>query len=89
VNILETQTMHIKIVIALNEWDPFNVGFGEYEPEIADVVQAVHISDNEEKLATRIQEIYEFSFEKIIPDDECRKMANLLLQIKHAGSCSL
>jgi hypothetical protein len=86
---LEVQEMHIRIVIALNEWDPFKLGFGQYETEIADVVQAVHTSDNEEKLATKIQDIYEFSFEEIIPIDECRKIANQLLQIKHAGSCSL
>lgn len=81
--------MHIRLVIALNEWDPFKLGFGQYETEIADVVQAVHTSDNEEKLATKIQAIYEFSFEEIIPSDECRKIANQLLQIKHAVSCSL
>jgi hypothetical protein len=89
VNNLENQEMHIRLVIALNEWDPFKLGFGQYETEIADVVQAVHTSDNEEKLATRIQEIYEFSFEEIIPSDECAKVANQLLQIKHSGSCSL
>jgi hypothetical protein len=86
---LEVQEMHIRLVIALNEWDPFKLGFGQYETEIADVVQAVHTSDNEEKLATKIQDIYEFSFEEIIPSNECRKIANQLLQIKHAGSCSL
>jgi hypothetical protein len=86
---LEIQEMHIRLVIALNEWDPFKMGFGQYETEIADVVQAVHTSDNEEILVTRIQEIYEFSFEEIIPRDECRKIASQLLQIKHAGSCSL
>jgi hypothetical protein len=89
VNNLEIQEMHIRLVIALNEWDPFKMGFGQYETEIADVVQAVHTSDNEEKLATKIQEIYEFSFEELIPNDECRKIANRLLQIKHTGSCSL
>lgn len=86
---LEIQEMHIRLVITLNEWDPFKLGFGQYETEIADVVQAVHTSDNEEKLAARIQEIYEFSFEENIPIDECRQIADLLLQIKHAGSCSL
>lgn len=86
---LEVQEMHIRLVIALNEWDPFKLGFGQYETEIADIVQAVHTSDDEEKLATRIQEIFEFSFEEIIPIEECKKTANQLLQIKNAGSCSL
>lgn len=86
---LEVQEMHIRLVIALNEWDPFKLGFGQYETEIADIVQAVHTSDDEERLATRIQEIFEFSFEEIIPIEECKKTANQLLQIKNAGSCSL
>jgi hypothetical protein len=86
---VEIQEMHIRLVIALNDWDPFRLGFGQYEPEIADVVQAVHTSDNEEKLAAKIQEIYEFSFEQLIPNNECKKIANQLLQIKHASSCSL
>jgi hypothetical protein len=81
--------MHIRLVIALNEWDPFKLGFGQYETEIADVVQAVHTSDNKEALATQIQAIYEFSFEEMIPIEECEKIAYELLQIKHASSCSL
>jgi hypothetical protein len=87
--LVEIQEMHIRLVLALNEWDPFKLGFGQYETEIADVVQAVHTSDNEEKLATKIQEIYEFSFDETIPSKKCKNMAIQLLQIKHAGSCSL
>lgn len=81
--------MHIRLVIALNEWDPFHLGFGNYETEIADIVQAVHISDDEQILATKIQEIFEFSFEEIIPIEKCQKIASQLINIKHAGSCSL
>jgi hypothetical protein len=81
--------MHIRLVIALNEWDPFKLGFGHYETEIADVVQAVHTSDNELKLASKIQEIYEFSFEQLIPIENCQKVASQLLTIKNAGSCTL
>jgi hypothetical protein len=86
---MEIQEMHIRLVIALNEWDPFQFGFGNYETEIADVVQAVHTSDDTQKLAKKIQEIYEFSFEQMIPINECKKMATELLQIKNEGSCSL
>lgn len=81
--------MHIRLVIALNEWDPFGLGFGNYEPEIADVVQAVHTSDDAETLALKIQEVFEFSFEKTIPIEKCREIATQLLIIKSAGSCSL
>jgi hypothetical protein len=86
---LEVQEMHIRLVLALNEWDPFHLGFGNYETEIADVVQAVHTLDDKHKLAKRIQDIYEFSFEEIIPMDKCEKIAEELLLIKNAGSCSL
>jgi hypothetical protein len=86
---MEVQEMNIRLVIALNEWDPFGVGFGNYETEIADVVQAVHITDDEMMLAKRIQEIYEFSFIQTIPTDKCQKIANQLLQIKTKTSCTL
>jgi hypothetical protein len=86
---MEIQEMHIRLVLALNEWDPFNLGFGNYETEIADVVQAVHTSDDEQKLANRIQEIYEFSFEEMIQIERCEKIAKELLVIKNLGSCSL
>ncbi|MHC0039038.1 DUF1871 family protein [Pseudoneobacillus sp. C159] len=81
--------MHIGLVIALNEWDPFGLGFGNYETEIADIVQIVHTTDNETLLAKKIQEVYEFSFEQLIPIDNCQKIARELLRIKSAGSCTL
>ncbi|HYK74192.1 MAG TPA: DUF1871 family protein [Pseudoneobacillus sp.] len=86
---LEIQEMHIRLVIALNEWDPFGLGFGQYETEIADVVQVVHTSDDVLELANKIQGIYEFSFEQIIPIESCKKIATELLNIKNEGSCSL
>ncbi len=86
---METQEMHLRMVIHLNEWDPFKLGFGNYETEIADVVQAIHIMDDVQKLAFRIQEIYEFSFEELLPIEDCRRIANDLLMIKNQGSCSL
>jgi hypothetical protein len=89
VNVLEIQEMNIRLVIALNDWDPFKLGFGNYETEIADVVQAVHIIDQEDILALRIQGIYEFSFVEVIPIEECKKIASDLLQIKQTTSCSL
>ncbi|MFD2444445.1 DUF1871 family protein [Bacillus sp. CGMCC 1.16607] len=86
---MEVQEMHIRLVIALNEWDPFNLGFGNYETEIADVVQVVHTSDDPQKLARKIQNIYEFSFEQIIPIENCQTIATELLNIKNQQSCTL
>ncbi|MDR6121830.1 uncharacterized protein with von Willebrand factor type A (vWA) domain [Bacillus sp. SLBN-46] len=84
----ELQT-NLQYVDALNEWDPFQLKSGGYETEIADTVQAVHELNDTNKLAERIQAIYEFSFEKLIPMESCLKMADQLLTIKANESCSI
>jgi hypothetical protein len=81
--------MNLQLVDILNDWDPFRLGNGSYETEIADVIQAVHELDEPAKLAQRIQSIYEFSFERIIPLEDCRKAADKLLIIKANDSCSI
>jgi len=43
----------------------------------------------EGKLAGKIQEIYEFSFEELIPLEKCQQIARELLAIKNEGSCSI
>lgn len=73
----------------VQRWDPFSYGADAYETEAVDVVQAVHEYDDMDRLAEKIQSIYEFSFEEVIPLDECRKLADLLLTIKHDTSCAL
>jgi hypothetical protein len=84
----ELQT-NLQYVDALNEWDPFQLKTGGYEPEIADTVQAVHELNDAKELAVRIQSIYEFSFEKLIPMESCLDMAEKLLRIKANKSCSI
>lgn len=84
----EIQT-NLKIVDLLNEWNPFQLTNASYETEIADVIQAVHELDEPAKLARRIQDIYEFSFERIIPLENCLKIAEELLTIKSNDSCSI
>ncbi|WP_462411138.1 DUF1871 family protein [Neobacillus sp. Marseille-QA0830] len=84
----EVQT-NLKFVDMLNEWDPFKLSAGSYETEIADVIQAVHVIDDPDKLARNIQGIYEFSFEKVIPFESCYHVALKLLEIKANQSCSL
>jgi hypothetical protein len=80
---------NLQFVDVLNEWDPFKLKNGNYDPEIADTIQAIHELDNPEELAGRIQSIYEFSFEKTIPIDQCLNVARELLAIKDNDSCNL
>ncbi|MBT2659421.1 DUF1871 family protein [Bacillus sp. ISL-18] len=81
--------INLQYVDVLNQWNPFQLENGDYDPEIADTIQAVHELDDPLKLAKRIQAIYEFSFEIIIPIEECRRIAIDLLMIKANQSCSL
>ncbi|WP_059173620.1 DUF1871 family protein [Bacillus sp. FJAT-27445] len=85
---METAVINLLLADELNEWDPFGIGGGSYDPEIADAIQAVYLSDVEEELAVRLQSIYEFSFEQIIPLENCLKVAKKLLFIKNESSCS-
>jgi Domain of unknown function (DUF1871) len=73
----------------IRTWDPFGYGCDAYETEAVDVLQAVHDCDEPKMLAEKIQAIYEFSFEKVIPLHECVKMAQKLLAIKESAACSL
>jgi len=80
---------NLKFVDRLNEWDPLHLTSGSYDTEIADTIQAVHELDIPAMLARRIQSIYEFSFEKIIPMDSCLQVAKDLLFIKNSSECSI
>jgi hypothetical protein len=86
---LESRELSYKLIEVLNKWDPFHVGEGEFDPEIADILQAVHDFDDAGKIAGRIQSVFEFSFEKLLPYKECLMMANILLSIKNEDVCSL
>lgn len=86
---METQQTNLLLVYTLDQWDPFGVGPGNYDTEIADSVQAVHALDDQVKLARRIQLIYEFSFEEIIPLENCKEISGRLLEIKNNGSCAM
>ncbi|MDR7000549.1 DUF1871 family protein [Neobacillus niacini] len=80
---------NLKFVDLLNVWDPFQLKEGNYDTEIADTIQAIHELDHPSALAEKIQSIYEFSFEKIIPIDRCLEMATKLLVIKNSNSCTI
>jgi hypothetical protein len=81
--------MNLQYVDLLNEWDPFQLKDGSYDTEIADTIQAIHELNNPVKLAKKVQSIYEFSFEKVIPIESCISIAKQLLMIKENSSCSL
>ncbi|RDU36901.1 DUF1871 domain-containing protein [Neobacillus piezotolerans] len=86
---METAMMNLLLADELNEWDPFHIGGGSYDTEIADAIQAVHMLSDEMKLAERLQSIYEFSFEELIPFENCIIVAKKLLSIKNESSCAL
>ncbi|WP_316571575.1 DUF1871 family protein [Neobacillus sp. YIM B06451] len=86
---METALMNLLLADELNEWDPFEIGGGSYDTEIADAIQAVYTLNDEKELAERLQSIYEFSFEEVIPFENCLIVAKKLLSIKNDSSCSL
>ncbi|MGD6794607.1 DUF1871 family protein [Metabacillus indicus] len=71
----------------LYKWDPLKYGAEAYETEVFDVLQAVHVSETPAQLSRKIQAVYEFSFEEIIPLKECEKMAVQLMVIKNNAAC--
>lgn len=76
-----------KLIEILQEWDPLKYGPDSYETEIVDVIQAVYDIDDSRYLAKRIQFIYEFSFEEIIPLKECQKVADIMMELKDGHAC--
>jgi hypothetical protein len=86
---MNSQEMNLEFVRLLNEWDPFLIGEGNYDTEIADSLQALHDLDLEEDLANAIQAIYEFSFDESIPLIKCLAIAEKLMTVKRSGTCSL
>ncbi|WP_400242964.1 DUF1871 family protein [Niallia sp. JL1B1071] len=86
---MNNQEMTLEFVRILNGWDPFSIGEGNYDTEIADILQALHDLDEEEELANAMQAIYEFSFEEVLPLENCLAISKKLMIIKRSGICSL
>lgn len=83
-------SVNVRLMENLLQWDPLGYGVDAYDTECVDVVQAVHELDDLDKLAKKIQDIYEFSFEQFIPLSTCKDKAIELLVIKNEeDSCSL
>jgi hypothetical protein len=86
---MEMLNTNLKLVKLLKEWDPLGYGEEAYDSEIADTIQAVHLLNDRDKLARKIQAIYEFSFEEIIPLIKCKQISVEMLAIKNEDSCSI
>ncbi len=52
-----------------------------------DVIQAAHSTTNVEKLARRIQAIYELSYEDVIPLPMCKMIAKQLVKLITSTAC--
>lgn len=87
---MEQKEANLFMIELLSEWDPLQLGNDAYELEIVDCIQAVHTIDHPLQLARKIQSIYEFSFEEVIPLKECEKIAKKLcgvIKMCHANYC--
>lgn len=83
-------SVNVRLMENLLQWDPLGYGVDAYDTECVDVVQAVHELDDISKLAQKIQDIYEFSFEEFIPLSKCKEKAMELMVIKNEeDSCSI
>ena len=84
---MDSIEMNRKAVWTLQAWDPFNIGADGYDAEIADVVAYLHTIDHPSDLAKKIQEIYEHSFERWIPLEECMEISYKLIALKYEMKC--
>ncbi|MBM7580514.1 DUF1871 family protein [Jeotgalibacillus terrae] len=79
---MDIREMNLKLVMILQEWDPFNIGEEGYDGEIEVVIKSVHDLHHPSDLAKKIQAIYEESFDQWIPIQECTKVSYKLLAVK-------
>jgi len=79
--------MNRRAVLILASWDPFQLGSEAYDTETADVVAALQGIDHPSDLAKKIQTIYEHSFEKWIPLEQCMQIAYKLIAVKFEAKC--
>lgn len=85
---MENIELNRRAVEVLEQWDPFENDL-QYDTEAADVVAALQTVKDAEALAKVIQEVYEFSFEQVIPMEQCKEMAEKLIHIRYSTSCEL
>jgi len=81
--------MNLQLADVLLSWDPFGIGSDQYDTEMADIIQAVHETDDLDTLVKKIRAIFEFSFEELLPREEIEPIAKALLNVKANSSCDL
>ena len=86
---MEIFELNREAVRLLEEWDPFQLGEESYAVEAADVVAALQSISDVEQLAAVIQTVYEYSFERWIPKEQCVHMAKKLIQLRHKMICNI
>ena len=86
---MEVKGINNRVINVMNGWDPFGCGLGGYDPEIADVLFAVHELEDKGMLAKRIKAIYEYSFDMPVPYGKCMEIAEKLILLKNSSSCDL
>ncbi len=86
---MENIEMNRKAIHTLEDWNPFNMDDFSYDTEAADVVAALQYIDDPSELGKVIQGIYEQSFERWIPIEDCINISYKLLAIKFKAKCIL
>ena len=84
---MENIQMNRKAVSLLMQWDPFKLGENSYDTETADVVAALQGISDPSDLAKVIQRVYEHSFERWIPLEDCVEIARKLIAVKYEAKC--
>ena len=80
---MDASEMNRRAVVVLEEWDPFTIGTEGYDLEIVDVITQLQVLDHPSELAKEIQNIYEISFEKWIPLEQCVDISYKLIALKY------
>lgn len=84
----ETAQVNMALRNELMRFDPYKMGIGFYETEMADTVAAVHQYEEPRALAAAIRRIYEHSFDEPVPGGDPVELAEKLLSVKNT-TCSL
>lgn len=79
---MEMSEMNRKAIRTMEEWDPFLIGSEVYTVEIGDVITHLYAIDHPSDLAKEIQSIYQKSFKKWIPLEQCVDISYKLLALK-------
>lgn len=84
---MDKSEMNRKAVRTMEEWDPFSIGGELYVTEIINVLAQLHVLDDPTDLAKQIQSIYQLSFKKWIPLEQCVDISYKLLALKFEAKC--